>query len=485
MRVEESNMKSGHEPSGTGKRGMVRRWLPAMALLLAGGAAVAAWKLAPLLRTATGSVSKAVGNAVFVCGLDPAQVYREEQRPNPGLSKLDWALHYAVDRERREVRTTVLGGFESRAVYHEGYGCRLVQAGTPAGLDWTVPEGPEVGPEKPAPPLIEAIDPRLSPALDAAFAEVDARKLRQTKAVVVLQDGQLVAERYAPGYGADTPIWGHSLTKSVTSALVGILVRQGRLTVDQPAPIPAWRSSNDSRQNVTVDQLLRMSSGLPPDETNDTLTLATRLWFLEPDSLAFAARQRLTAAPGTRWAYGNLPYALLSGIVREAAGGQPRQTLAFLRRELFGPLGMRHATMEFDSAGTPEGNGFMYTSARDWARLGQLYLDDGVVQGRRLLPEGWVRYSTTPTLDTGYGVGWWTNRKRDGEIPYWGIGWGLPELPEDAYFARGALGQFIVVVPSARLVVVRLGLSHDTSTGIGQLAASVLAALKPTPGDHP
>ena len=476
-------MESEQGQSGTGKRSRRRRWLPVLALLLVGGAAVAAWKLAPLLRTATGSVSKALANAAFVSGLDPAQVYREDQLPNPGMSKLDWALRYTVDREHQEVRASVFGAFESRAVYREGYGCQLVQSDSPPGVDWSAPEGLETAPQGNVPSLVEAIDPRLSPALDAAFAEVDARKLRQTKAVVVLQDGKLIAERYAPGYGVDTPIWGHSLTKSVTSALIGILVREGKLSVNQSAPVAAWRSAEDSRREVTMDHLLRMDAGLPPDETNDTLTLAARMWFLEPDSVAFAARQRLVAAPGTRWAYGNLPYALLSGVVRDAAGGEPRQTLAFIRRELFGPVGMRRATLEFDPAGTPEGNGFMYAPARDWARFGQLYLDDGMVRGQRILPEGWVKYSTTPTLDTGYGAGWWTNRKKDGEVPYWGIDWGLPGLPEDTYFGRGAMGQFIVVVPSARLVVVRLGLSHDTSTGIAKLVQSILATLPPQPAN--
>ena len=433
-----------------------------------------------MLRTATGSVSLSVGSGVFVSGLDPAQVYREEQRPNPGISKLAWALRYTVDHEHQEVRTTILGGFAARAVYREGYGCHLVQPTSPPSVDWIAPGTSETIPDTKAPPLAEVLDARLLTALDAAFAEVDDRRLRQTKAVVVLHDGRLVAERYAPGYGSETPIWGHSLTKSVTSALVGILVRDGKAKLDQPAAVSAWQSPGDPRRNVTVDHLLRMDAGLPPDETDDIFTLATRMWFLEPDGAAFAARQSLAATPGTRWTYGNLPYALLSGVVCEAAGGEPRKTLAFIRRELFAPVGMEHATLEFDSSGTPMGNGFMYATARDWARFGQLYLDDGVAGGRRILPEGWVKHCTTPTLDAGYGAGWWTNRKKDGEVPYWGIPWGLPELPDDTYFGRGAMGQFIVVVPSARVVVVRLGLSHDTSAGIGKLVAAVLETLGAT-----
>ncbi len=404
------------------KSGRGKRLALVFAFLIITGIVLFVWCLGPLLRTATGSVAQSVCSAAFISRVDPDRVYREEQLPLPGLAKLNWALRYVIDRDHQEARATVFGGFGARAVYREGFGCHLELGDTPSALDSI--RVPAIGPSaaSKAPPLEEAIDPRLASALEAAFAEVDARGLRQTKAVVVLKDGKLIAERYAPGYNAETPIWGHSLTKSVTNALIGILVRQGKLKVEEPAPIAAWQRPGDRRRSITVDQLLRMESGLPPDETNAMITLATRMWMLEPDSVAFAARQKLVAPPHTQWAYSNLGDAILSGVIREVAGGgDPGKTLAFIRSELFEPLGLDHATLEFDTAGTPEGNGFMFASARGWARFGQFFLDDGVVQGRRLLPEGWTKYSATPTLDTGYGAGFWTNRKQDGTVPYWGI----------------------------------------------------------------
>ena len=460
------------------KPSVVRRRALFVTTLLGCGLTLVGWCASPLLHTATGSVSGALCAAAFVSGLDPDRVYREEQLPNDGIAKVAWALRYTVDRPGREVHAAILGGFASRAVFREGFGCRLVHGDRPDAVELASTPAMSTSGDAVAPPLVEAIDPRLSKALDAAFVEIDVRALRQTKAVVVLHDGKLIAERYAPGYGADTPIWGHSLTKSVTSALIGILVRDGKLNVHQIAPVAAWQSTVDPRRTLTVDNLMRMTSGLPFDETDAIITQATRMWMLEPDSADFAARQPLVAREGTQWGYSNLSYALLSGLVRDTVGGDPGTMLAFLRRELFQPIGMRHATLEFDSAGTPAGSGFMFASARDWARFGQLYLDDGVANGRRILPEGWSRYSAQRTLDTGYGAGFWTNLKKDGEIPYWGAPWGMPSLPDDTYFARGALGQFIVIVPSARLVVVRLGLSHDTSSGIEKLTASVLQVLK-------
>ena len=457
--------------------GFMRRLAVPIALLVISALLFLGWLAGPLIRTATGSVSGSMCAAAFVAGLDPAQVYREEQLPDPGIAKLDLAIRYTVDRQRREARATVLGGFSSRAVYREGFGCHLVHGDGPDAVGMASAEQDSVVTDI-APPLAEALDPRLASALDAAFAEVDVRALRQTKAVVVLRDGRLVAERYAPGYGAETPVWGHSLTKSVTSALIGVLVRDGKLQVDQAAPVTAWRTADDGRRDVTVDQLLRMTSGLPFDETDAIITPATRMWMLESDQAAFAARQPLMARPGTQWGYSNASYTLLSSLIRNAAGGDATKTLSFIRRELFAPLGMRHATLEFDASGTPVGSASMFASARDWARFGQLYLDDGMAHGRRILPAGWGRYSAQRTLDTGYGAGFWNNLKQDGEIPYWHLTWGLKGLPPDTYFGRGALGQFIVIVPSARLVVVRLGLTHDTSPGIGQLTASVLDALK-------
>jgi CubicO group peptidase (beta-lactamase class C family) len=439
--------------------------------------AILTWRAELALRIATGSVSHALCAAAFVSGLDPDQVYREEQRPVAGMSSIAWALQYQIDPVHKDVRTTVAGLLGARAVYHDGFGCSLVH-GNAEGLPDSA-AAPAATEPSTALPLIEAIDPRLSAALDQAFAEPDARRLRQTKAIVVLHRGHVIAERYAPGITADTPLWGHSLTKSVTSALIGILVDQGRLKIDQPAPVAAWQAADDPRHAVTVDQLLRMTAGLPADETNAIVTPATRMWFLEADSAAFAARQPLVAKPATQWGYSNLSYALLSGLIRQAVGGDPAATRRFIQDELFSPLGLQHATLEFDAAGTPAGNGFMFASARDWARFGELYLEEGVANGRRILPVGWAQYSAKQSLESsGYGAGFWTNRKRDGEIPYWGIEWGLSSLPADSYFGRGALGQFIVIVPSEQLVVVRLGLSHDTSPGINILVASIIATLK-------
>ncbi len=432
-----------------------------------------------LFHTATGSVSRSLCAAAFVSRVDPQQTFREEQLPL--MRGIGWAIHYQVDRTRREVRTSVFGDFTARAVYRDGLGCLLVHG------DGAVPEAAGFKPAPiestwPANPIASG-DPAIRRALDQAFAEPDPAHPRLTKAVVVLHDGQLIAERYAPGYGPDTPIYAHSLTKSVVNALIGILVRQGKLRLDQPAPIAAWHSPDDPHHAITIDQLLRMDSGLPFDETSGASNPMTRMLFLEPDMAGYAAMMPLAHPPGTVWGYSNLSYLLLGRVIRDATGGDAVAAGRFARRELFAPLGMRDAVIETDATGTPVGASNVYASARDFARFGQLYLDDGVIDGQRILPEGWVAYSHAQTLKTGYGAGFWTNLVSDGSVPVWDAPWGMPKLPKDMYYGRGALGQYLVIVPSEHLVVVRMGISIDYGTGTEDMIAAIITALhrRPSP----
>ncbi|TCV93343.1 hypothetical protein EC912_105203 [Luteibacter rhizovicinus] len=433
------------------------------------------------LRVATNSVSRSLCTATFVSNVDPDKMFQEEQLPN--MRSIAWAIHYHVDRDARQVRTHILGGFGARAIFRPGLGCLLVHGkhDVPdlAGfVDTSTIEHSFADTS-----VVEPTDPAIRTALDHAFAEPDPQHLRQTKALVVLHDGKLIAERYAPGYGPDTPIWGHSLSKSLTSALIGILVRQGKLKLDQPAPIAAWASPDNPHHAITIEQLLRMDSGLGFDETNGPESPTTRMWFLERDMTAFAAKLPMEHPPGTVWGYSNASYVLLSRIAVDAAGGGGAVNAERLfRRELFAPLGMSTAVIETDIRGTPIGSSHVYASARDFARFGQLYLDDGMLGEQRILPEGWVSFSRSQTLKTGYGAGFWTNLVNEGTVPVWDAPWGMPKLPKDMFYARGAFGQYVVIVPSEHLVVARLGISVEGGTGIGDVIAEIIAALHKTSG---
>jgi CubicO group peptidase (beta-lactamase class C family) len=304
---------------------------------------------------------------------------------------------------------------------------------------------------------------------------------------VVVHNGRVIAERYAPGYGIDTQVIGWSATKSATNALIGILVRQGKLSLEGPAPIAAWSDLRDPRHAISIDNLLRMNSGL---DIGDSLTArassafdpSAYMVFGVRDMAAFAEKAPSKASPGTWWNYTNGNTILLSKIIRDSTGGDAASVLVFARRELFDKLGMRHVTLEFDAAGTPIGSSHMLASVRDWARFGLLYLNDGVVGGERLLPPGWVDYSAAPTPGSeryGYAAGFWTNRG-DGEGQRYRIARGIPA---DAFFARGATGQYVIVVPSQRLIVARFGSAftpRDDLDVVARLVADVIATMPPS-----
>jgi hypothetical protein len=416
-------------------------------------------------------------------------VHEDAIAANPAFRTINWAVRHEVDRAGRVVVVRVLGGFESRAVYRDGLGC-LNLNGTPA------PDAPgraEIEADGPIPALLpdiagpEIVTPAragLKAAIDVAFAEPDGTLVRRTHAVVIVYDGRVVAERYADGFGVDTPVHGWSATKSVNNALLGILVRQGKLTMEDPAPVAAWQAPGDPRRAITPDHLLRMQSGL---ELGDSLTASlstawdtsARMAFNEPDMAGFAERAALVAPPGTTWKYANGNPAILARILRDRVGGHAGDVLRFARRELFGPLGIRGATLELDATGTPIAGAFLFAPPRDWARFGLLFLDDGVVGGTRLLPDGWVRYSTTPTpsAGVGYGAGWWIN---EGDSP--GARFRRDHgMPAEAFLALGIYGQTVVVVPSQRLVIARFGTTYDLRMAmidICRLTADTIAALR-------
>ena len=436
-------------------------------------------------RVATGFVANVLCSETFVTGADPARIFAETTAAMPGTGLIGWALDYRIDRARRDVTVMLFGLGRSHAVYREGLGCHLDHGGAVADIPLPATEAKPPQPSLPeiaGPSVVAPQSPQLAAALDRAFAEPEQPPFRRTKAIVVVRDGQVVAERYANGYGVETPILGFSATKSVMSALTGILVRKGKLTLDRPAPVVAWQGPGDPRQAITVDHLLRHTAGLALGSSlsaslASVLEPVNRMKFMEPDMAAYAESVALETPPGTAWNYNDGNTVILSHLIRNAAGGRASDVLRLARQELFDPLGMRHVTLEFDAAGTPEGSSQILMPARDWARFGLLYLNDGVAGAKRILPEGWVKYSASPTPNAwvGMGAGFWTNQGDSFGASYRiERGW-----PRDAFFAKGTIGQYVIIVPSERLVIVRLGRSPNwppEADGVFDLVRDVVAA---------
>ncbi len=433
------------------------------------------------IRVGTGNAAHTICSETFVSGFDPKDVFAQAIAPYPGLDLLARGMHVDVDRANRSVAVGWRGMIKSRAIYRNKIGCLLLEGSGPIdrGVAAPSPTAPALLPEIAGPQIVEPSDPRLRAALDRMFAEPAEPPHRWVKAVVVVKDGRVIAERYAPGIGVATPLLGYSASKSFINALVGILVRDGKLDVHARAPVAAWR--NDTRRAITLDNLLRMTSGLAIAQTGSGFDPASRMLYAERDMAGFAEGRPLQEKPGTAMRYSDASTLIVSRIVRDAVGGNGAAVQTFARRELFDPLGMKSVVMEMDATGTPIGSTHILASARDWARLGLLYLNDGVAAGHRILPEGWVGYSSKSTLGTSYSAGFWTNDGKDDDAR------GRIEagMPCDAFFASGNLGQRVYIMPSRKLVVVRLGVTAPPDYDIRgdlRLIRDVLATLPPAPG---
>ncbi len=314
----------------------------------------------------------------------------------------------------------------------------------PADLFWPTADWPTGD----LPP--ETDKKRLMKLMDHAFAAQAPADLGETHAVVVIKGGKLVHEQYWTGFGPEVTCPSWSKGKSITHALVGILAGDGKMDIHAPADIPEWRDPADPRHAITLDQLLRMSSGLAfredyvPDHPSDVIEM---LWGAgKEDTAHFAASFPLEHEPGTYWSYASGTTNIVSRAAARAANLSGAEFESFMRRRLFDPLGMTSAEPKFDPAGTFIGSSFCFCTPRDFARFGLLYLRDGVWEGRRLLPEGWVDYARTPT--------WQQPGAEEG--PY-GAHWWLGIAGPASFSANGYEGQYTVVVPELDMVVVRHG----------------------------
>ncbi|MDW9358357.1 serine hydrolase [Sinorhizobium meliloti] len=404
-----------------------------------------------LLKVGDGYAAKIVCSNVFLAGRDPQEVLEEDvQAPGHPLLKL---VRVSVDREEQSVTARLLGfAAPGRAVYRPGRGCANVSGGSAeaiAGMRGT---------ESATVPL--ALDPSLDwpdgdkPDIDPAIqklVEDPALAGPGMRAIVVVRDGRLVAETYAAGFDRNTPLLGWSMTKSVTAAIIGRRIAEGRMDLAQTNLVTEW--NGDDRARIKLTDLLAMQSGLDFNEDYGDVTDVTRMLYLESDMAGFVASKPLEAAPGTNFAYSSGTSNLLSRLWMQTFD-DPAEALSYPREALFAPLGMTSAVMETDASGTFVGSSYMYASAQDWARFAEFLLQDGSWKGRRLLPEGYVSFMRTPTAASGgdYGAGQvWLQEN--------GTRAGTANFPPDTFWMLGHDGQAIMIVPSLRLAVVRLGLT--------------------------
>ena len=379
-----------------------------------------------------------------------------------------------VDKKEQSVTANIYGLAETKAIFRHGLGCTLVNEMEESEI--RRPLNPEGGinsnePEKTEKTKlgVEKIDISNIPfagweAINEAFTETDPENIKRTRAIVVLQNGKIVAEKYASNITKETPLIGWSMTKSITSTMIGLLVKDGKLNIKKPAPIAEWQS--DERRNITIDHLLRMSSGLDWAENYAQPSPATEMLFRTKNAGLFALQVPAKFKPDEQWYYSSGSSNILQEIMRRQFRNLADYQ-AFPHKRLFEKLGMHSAVLELDASGTYVGSSFMFATARDWAKFGQLYLQDGVWNGERLLPEGWVKYSSTETPNSNgkYAAHFWLYHNDN-------------QYQSDVYHAIGFEGQYVTIVPSKNLVIVRLGCTPGDNFDHSTLVRHIIKAVK-------
>ncbi len=410
-----------------------------------------------------GMAAKTVCSCVYVAGRTVESVREKELTVFPGLNKAG----LETNNSDSSVVAAVLFA-TSKAIYRKGVGCTLLAERSEEEVraqKINLPVRSSVNQDSVRWPdgnlLPDSVNTsvdysRIEKAIAQAFEETDVEKPKNTLGIVVVYNGQLVGEQYAKGFDQHSKLMGWSMTKSITNALIGILVKEGKLKVEEAAPVAEWQE--DERKKITLHNLLQASSGLDWSETYFNPFEDFHQMFIKSDDKGgYAANRPLKYEPGTHFQYSSGTSNILSRMIRQQTGDSLYYTFAF--ENLFYKIGMNNTVIEPDASGTYVGSSYGFATARDWARFGLLYLNDGVWNGERILPEGWVTYSTTPatTAPMGeYGAQWWLNagaKENASNRKY-------PELPTDTYWADGFEEQYVMVIPSKHLVVVRLGVSH-------------------------
>ena len=426
---------------------MKRRFIVIVASLGLAVPCLCLWLWPPdLIRIGSNYTAKIVCSNVFLAGRDAEAVLQTDvQAPGNPILRI---MRVAVDRTRGVVRAGlfgVIGG--GLAVFRPGTGCTVMADGRTGDVGLTA--APAAAPAAPAAAEVGALWPDGDRVMtEAALQDVIASDVLAgpgMRAVLVVHDGRLLAERYADGFGPATPQLGWSMTKSVLAGLIGILVKDGKLDLTRPVGAVMRWPDGDVRAKITIADLMAMSSGLRFNEGSRVVSDLTRMLYLESDMAAYASAQPLLHPIGTVWSYSSGGAVILSRIFQDAAGTDP---LGFLRQRLFEPLGMTSAVMEPDQHGTLVGSSYLYATPRDWARYGVLLAQDGVWEGREILSPGYVAMMASPVAASGgvYGRGMvWR--------------WSTHDIPSDAFYMSGHDGQTIAIIPSKHLVILRMGLT--------------------------
>ena len=419
------------------------------------------WLSFTVFPAVSGYGSKNLCSAVYLQHRNPVDVIKED------LGGFPLSLGtFTVNGKDSSVTGSVWGLAKRKTIYRKGIGCTIINDLTEEELrkqQFVLPAKPSINSDSIAWPYGDKLPgtipaninkEKLEVAINNVMNETTADgKTVYSRAVLVIYDGNIIAEKYAPGFDKSTVMLGWSMSKSLTSAMIGILVKENKLSLDSPAPVATW--ANTKKQKITLKHLLQQTTGLDYTEIYTRPSSVTKMLFSKGDMAAYAESLALKHEPGTVFNYSGGNSNILSKIIRQTVG--EKDYAAFPYNELFYKINAYSFLMEPDASGTYIGSSYSYATARDFARFGLLYYNDGVWNGDQILPTNWVKESIQPSAADKlkqYGYQFWLNgySKKDTSKRR------FPDVPADMFFADGYGGQDIYIIPSEKLVVVRLGL---------------------------
>jgi len=449
---------------------MKKKWfIPGIFLIILLGGSI---YLNLLLPVVTGYAAKNLASGIFVSGRT------QESMENEDL--LFSAIQYTrntVDFEKKEVTSHFLWG-KSKAVYLDGYGCTLAEDYSEEeikGRNYPVLSALPENPDTASWPLGNLITDTIPPGLNMNKLDQVVKKVmtdsipyKGTFALMIVYKGYPVTEVYRDDFGPGTRFLSWSMAKSITSALIGLRVKEGKLDVHRPLDIPEWKK--DGRREITLDHLLHMTSGLDWNEDYGNLSDVTVMLHKKGDMAKYTAQKPLEHQPGTDWKYSSGTTNLVSLILRHSFESDDDYH-RYPREALFNKTGMKSAIFEMDASGTFVGSSYVYATMRDYARFALLYLNEGKWMGEQLLPADWIHYTLSPAAgsDGKYGASFWLNRSGD-----------QPDAPTDMYMCKGHDGQFIFIIPSRQLIVIRTGYSKHGEFDTNLMLKEILECLQKT-----
>lgn len=442
------------------------KWFKRIALLLLVFIGIVFYVNHKKLTMISGYAAKYMVSSVLIANHSPDSV-KAIDLDAPLIKLADVTYHHS----KKEATANVYGLQNRKAIFRTGLGGALVPDDFKSSKTYLKPKRNQhfdsiaypYGHLPPKDSTFKEIDyDQLSMAMAQVFSNPEIQK---TRTALVLYKGHLIAEHYADGFNANTPILGWSMTKSLLATCFGILEHQGKIEVNWPAPITEWK--DDARKNITLNHLLRMQSGLAWEEDYTKISDVTQMLFLDNDMTIAQKNKEAIAKPGEIWNYSSGTTNLLSGILRQQFRNY-QDYLDFPYAEFLDKIGAHSFLIETDLAGNFVGSSYGWASTRDWARVGQLYLDNGVWNGEELFDKNWITYITTPTAKSNgtYGGQFWLNSKGD-----------YPDVPKDLYSMNGYQGQHVYIIPSKNLVIVRTGLAERPDYDANAFLSMVVAAV--------